>query len=160
MIRHFSALFTWYHGKLFCMVLLIAFHPCDPIPCRNTKVLSSQRPKPWHKSLLNIFWYGVKVLYIHDDVIKWKHFPRYWPSVQEIHRSPVNSLHKGQWRGILMFSLICARIHGWVNNCETDDLRRYRTHCDVIVMILLVRSQDRAHPMFYYTVNSVRMNAF
>ena len=24
---------------------------------------------------------------IHDDVIKWKHFPRYWPFVRGIHRS-------------------------------------------------------------------------
>ena len=45
---------------------------------------------------------------IHDDVIKWKHFPRYWPFVRGIHGSPVNSPHKGQWRGALMFSLICA----------------------------------------------------
>ena len=52
----------------------------------------------------------------HDDVIKWKLFPRYWPFVWEIHRSPVNSPHKGQWRGALMFTLICARINGWVNN--------------------------------------------
>ena len=44
----------------------------------------------------------------HDDVIKWKHFPRYWPFVRGIHRSPVNSPHKGQWRGALMFSLICV----------------------------------------------------
>ena len=44
----------------------------------------------------------------HDDVIKWKHFPRYWPFVRGIHRSPVNSPHKGQWRGALMISLICA----------------------------------------------------
>ena len=43
---------------------------------------------------------------LHDDVIKWKHFPRYWPFVRGIHRSPVNSPHKGQWRGALMFSLI------------------------------------------------------
>ena len=43
----------------------------------------------------------------HDDVIKWKHFPRYWPFVRGIHQSPVNYLHKGQWRGALMFSLIC-----------------------------------------------------
>ena len=34
----------------------------------------------------------------HDDVIKWKHLPRYWPFVRGIHRSPVNSSHKGQWR--------------------------------------------------------------
>ena len=70
----------------------------------------------------------------HDDVIKWKHFPRYWPFVRRIHRSPVNSPHKGQWRGALMFSLICIWINGWVNNCEADDLRCYRAHYDVTVM--------------------------
>ena len=34
-----------------------------------------------------------------------------------------------------MFSLICVRINGWVNNGEAGDLRRYRGHYDVIVMI-------------------------
>ena len=29
--------------------------------------------------------------YSHDDVIKWKHFPRYWPFVRGIHRVSVNS---------------------------------------------------------------------
>ena len=66
--------------------------------------------------------------------IKWKHFPRYWPFVRGFHRSPVNSPHKGMWRGALMFSLICARINGWVNNREAGDLRRHRAHYDVIVM--------------------------
>ena len=37
----------------------------------------------------------------------WRHqmekFPRYWPFVRGIHRSPVNSSHKGQWRGALIF---------------------------------------------------------
>ena len=47
----------------------------------------------------------------HDDVIKWKQFPRYWPLVREIHQSPVDSPRKGQWRGALKFSLICA----WIN---------------------------------------------
>ena len=70
----------------------------------------------------------------HDDVIKWKHFPRYWPFVWEIHRSPVNFPHKGQWRGALMFILICARMNDWVNNREAGDLRRYLVHYDVIVM--------------------------
>ena len=70
----------------------------------------------------------------HDDVIKWKHFPRYWPFVRAIHRSPVNSPRKGQWRGALMFSLIYAWINGWVNNGEADDLRRHRTHYDVTVI--------------------------
>ena len=74
------------------------------------------------------------IVLVHDDVIKWKHFPRYWPFVRGIHRSPVNSPHKGQWRGALMYSLICVWINGWVNNREADDLRRYRAHYDVTVM--------------------------
>ena len=71
-------------------------------------------------------WDGVH----HDDVIKWKHFPRYWPFVWRIHRSPVNSPHKGQWRGALIFSLICGWINGWVNKREAGDLRRHRGHYD------------------------------
>ena len=47
---------------------------------------------------------------------------------------PVISPHKGQWRRVLMFSLICTRINGWVNNGEAGDLRRNRTHYDVTVM--------------------------
>ena len=81
--------------------------------------------------------YGVAVktlLADHDDVIKWKHFPRYWLFVRGIHWSPVNSPHKGQWRGALMFSLICAWINGRVNNGEAGDLRRHRAHYDVTVM--------------------------
>ena len=33
-----------------------------------------------------------------------------------------------------MFTLICARMNGWVNNGEAGDLRRNRVHYDVIVM--------------------------
>ena len=71
---------------------------------------------------------------IHDGVIKWKHFPRYWPFVWGFHRSPVNSLHKGQWRGALIFPLICVWTNGWVNNRDAGDLRPYRAHYDVTVM--------------------------
>ena len=73
-------------------------------------------------------------LFNHDDVIKWKLFPCYWPFVRGIHRSPVNCPHKGQWHGALMFSLICFWINGWVNNHEAGDLRRHRSSYDVIVM--------------------------
>ena len=77
----------------------------------------------------------MKVACNHDDVIRWKHFPRYWPFVRGIHRSSVNSPYKGQWLGALMFTLICARINGWVNNREAGDLRRQGAHYDVIVLI-------------------------
>ena len=64
-----------------------------------------------------------------DDVIKWKKNPRYWPFVWGIHQSPVNSPHKGQWCGTLMFSLICAWINGSVNSRDTRDSRRqWRLH--------------------------------
>ena len=36
--------------------------------------------------------------------------------------------HKGQWRGALMFSLICA----WT---DAGDLWHHRAHCDVSVML-------------------------
>ena len=89
----------------------------------------------YHRLILGQFVHKIPYM-SHDDVIKWKHFPRYWPFVRGIHRSPVNSPHKGQWRGALMFSLICTRINGWVNNGEAGDLRRYCVHYDVIVMAI------------------------
>ena len=42
--------------------------------------------------------------------------------------------NKTWWRGALMFSLICARINGWVNNGEAGNSRRHRAHYDVMVM--------------------------
>ena len=48
--------------------------------------------------------------------------------------APVNFSLKCQWRGALMFSLICVWINGWVNNRENGDLRRYQSHHDVIAM--------------------------
>ena len=54
-----------------------------------------------------------------------------------IHRSSVNSPHKGQWRGALVFSLICPWINGWVNNREAGDLIRHQTLYEVIVMTFI-----------------------
>ena len=61
-------------------------------------------------------------------------FPRYWPFVREIYRSPVNSPHKCLWRGALMFSLICVWINDWVNNREAGDSWRHRAHYRVTAM--------------------------
>ena len=70
----------------------------------------------------------------HDDVIKWKHFPYYWPFVRGIHRSPVDSPLKCQWCRALMYSLIRARRKGWANNWDAGDLKCHRPHYDIIVM--------------------------
>ena len=85
------------------------------------------KPPIRRESMLSSFT-GQLLVALYDDVIKWKHFPRNWPFVRWIHRSPVNSPPKGQWRGTLMCSLICVWINGWVNNREAGDLRRYRAH--------------------------------
>ena len=65
----------------------------------------------------------------HDDVIK-----NIFRVTGHLCREFTGPRHKGQWRGALMFSLICARINGWVNNGEAGDLGRHRPHYDVIVM--------------------------
>ena len=70
----------------------------------------------------------------HEDVMKWKHVPRYWPFVRGIHRSLVNSLHKGQWRGALMLSLNYAWTNRWVNNRDAGYQRRPRAHYDATAM--------------------------
>ena len=42
-----------------------------------------------------------------------------------------------------MFSLICARINGWVNNPDAgDSRRRHRAYYDVIVMYMLDKDSD------------------
>ena len=46
----------------------------------------------------------------------------------------MDSPHKGQWRGTLMFSLICAWTNAWANNRNADNLGRHRAHYDVTVM--------------------------
>ena len=85
----------------------------------------------------------------HDDIMKWKHFPRHWPFVRGIHRSPVNSPYKGQWRGAWLFSLICAWINGWVTNREAGDLRGHRNHYDVTVMVNQARCLSNQSSFVY-----------
>ena len=80
---------------------------------------------------------GTIIQYIvtHDDVTKWEHFLRYWAFVRGIHRSPVESPNKGQWRGALIFSLVCVWTNSWANNRGACDFRRHRAHYDVTVML-------------------------
>ena len=42
----------------------------------------------WFSLILHWWQDGLRLT--HDDVIKWKHFLRYWPFVRGIHQSPVN----------------------------------------------------------------------
>ena len=68
----------------------------NPIHCFKWDVLIHPCPKLQRR---------VDEITFHDDVIKWKH---YWPFVKGIHRAPVNSSNKGQWRRALIFFLWSA----------------------------------------------------
>ena len=81
---------------------------------------------------------GLLFIGLNDDVIKWKHFPRYRSIVWGIHRWPVNFPHKGQWRGALMFSLITTGTNGWVNTRYVVDLSRHCAHYDVTVIGIML----------------------
>ena len=86
---------------------------------------------PWHLALMSL--HHNCLMRNHYDVIKWKYFSRYWPFAREIHRSPVNSTHKGQRRGALMFPLISAWTNTWANNGDAGDLTSHRANYDVTV---------------------------
>ena len=86
----------------------------------------------------------------HYDVIKWKYFPRYWHFMKGIHRSPVDSPLKGQWRGAFMFSLTCAWTIGWVNIMYvmyvTDDMWCYEPLKSAVL------TNHTCHWYYYYYV--------
>ena len=89
---------------------------------------------------------------IHDDIIKWKHFRRYWSFVRGIGEFTGHRwipLTKASDAGLaFMCSLICALTNGWINNREAGDLIRHRSHCDITVMITHFCSD--VHRMWWY----------
>ena len=58
---------------------------------------------PWGRDMEFTLWVETDLCSHHDDVMKWKRFPRYWPFVMGIHRSPVDSPFKGSVTAVLMF---------------------------------------------------------
>ena len=75
---------------------------------------------------------------IHDDVIKWKHFPRYWPFVRVIHRSLVNSpTQRPVTQSFDVFFDLCKNKwlskHSWGWWFETPSRPLWR-HCNEVEM--------------------------
>ena len=91
----------------------------------------------WYENGILFKWHYPEAIIClrHDDVME--HFPRNWPFVRGIHQSPVNSPHKGQWRGALMISLICVWTNCWVNTGDAGDFRGHRAHYDITVMSII-----------------------
>ena len=108
----------------------------------NRYAIKQSRSSNQHIVISYVIYYGIYIydnLHIliislkHGDVTKWRHFPLYWPFERGIYRSPVNSPYRGQWRGALIFSLICAWTNSWVNDRDAGDWRRHRAHYDITV---------------------------
>ena len=72
----------------------------------------------------------------HDDIMKWKHFPRNWLFVWWFYGSPVTSPHKGQWRGVFMFfcdlHLNQQLNKQWIRRWFEMPLRSLWRHCNVV----------------------------
>ena len=135
------------------------------------KCLGTPECKNIENMLIDFIWLNVQAKYLiqtilyhlmstespectHDDVTKWIYLPRHRPFVRGIHWSPVNSPRKGQWSGVLMLSLICAWINGWVNNGEAGDLRHHCAHYGVTVMLLNLYPEN---PYLYWRPRIVMM---
>ena len=81
------------------------------------KLLNWQRSKRMAQGQ----WSNIK-LYVQTQ---WRHrmetFSALLAICEGIHRSPVDSPHTRQWRGALIFCLICDWTNGWANNRDTGD---------------------------------------
>ena len=90
----------------------------------------------WVQKLQKLYTYIERdsILVYHDDVIKWKHFPRNWPFVRRIHRSRWIPHTKASDAELWCFLWSAVCMSDWVNNREADDLRRHRGHYYVNVM--------------------------
>ena len=125
------------------MVLFYSYH-CHSRKCvwkcraERTDNITKRKQNRVH-----IFWYirtlsarvntGIPV--VHDDVIKWKTFPCYWPFVRGIHWPGEFPAQRPVTRSFdVFFYQICVWINGRENNREAGDLRRHHAHYDVIVM--------------------------
>ena len=112
---------------------------------KNTYVVSGKknRRKWWQRRVCNELQIGL------DNVYTWHDSVRLLINIRKSSvmiigniwllsllnlRDVRGSPHKGQWRGAMIFSLICAWTNGWVNNRYTSDLRHQYAHNDVTVM--------------------------
>ena len=67
--------------------------------------------------------------------------------------------HTGQWRGALMFSIICAWTNVWANHRDASELRRHHPHYDVNVLYfqalgLKYHYNDEVKNTYYYKAMS------
>ena len=81
-------------------------------------------------SKLTLFIWSI-VSWVYCVITLWRY------QMETFSASPVDYPHSDQWRGALLFSLICAGPNNWANNRYACDLRRHGVNNDVTVMLLI-----------------------
>ena len=92
-------------------------------------------------------WNRYPMVFEHDNVIKWKHFPRYWPFLRGIRRSPVTDEFPSQrpvTRRLDVF--LDLRPNRLSKQIETpaiwDAIVLIMRHCNMFIWQFLKDSQD------------------
>ena len=108
--------------------ILLKTYPYHDVICTVQKY--AVNTKNVAKVLLVVF----KVSFTGTKRVSWRHqMDTFSASLAICKRPPVDSPHNDQWRGVLMFSLICAWTNRWANNRDAGDFRCHRVHYDVTV---------------------------
>ena len=115
---HRSCIYLRQHVKVYIKGLILPMWKTENKD--NTRYL-----KTWHLTSTDH----------HDGVMAEKRYPSYWPCVREIHRSVVDSPHKGPVTRELLLSLMLVQINAWTNILVACDLRRHDARCDVTVIM-------------------------
>ena len=123
-----SALYFVYLPLDFCRLLMLVFSALSILRCeifRKAASMSCLRfsSRSWQIKCCIKWWCHA-----------WKRFPRYWPFVWGIHRSPVHSPHKGSATGASVF-FFCISLNKRLNkpfSCRRfDTLSRWLwRHCN------------------------------
>ena len=132
---------AWMRNYIPYKIVDVIIYPC--LTCRHLRYCDSRqlvdvlwrspsiRPVTWSNSIV-IDRHGAGRTYLweqyHDDVIKWKHFPRSWPFVKGIHWSPVVPLTNDNRFGALIWSLLLDWTNRWINSRVTGDSRHLDTN--------------------------------
>ena len=129
-----------------CRLWIVFVGECHPYWRNGSHVLLVQKKRNsiWKIQLLKFKdapntwtkWRQSGRATLHDDVIKWKHFPRHWPLWGEFTGDRWIPLTKASDAELWCFLWsACAWINGWANHRDAGDLRRHRAYYDVTVMM-------------------------
>ena len=146
---------------------MLGFYLTNRCKCRPESLLihhdlarTLARGNPCH-TVRDVWWTGSSAHFMMTSS-NGNTFRVYWPFVRGIHRSSVNSPHKCQWRGALIFSLICA----WTvkQTIETsviwDSTRTSWRHCNVRLHCRAVQQNCKYGKLWSLLCQSTRADIY